>query len=94
MYLIVEGKVDVHIGDKHLIYLGEKNIVGDMALLDSEERAASVTAAEDTLLLRLEQDIFYELMTDRIEVARGIITMLTQRVRGLNKRLQDLTTTP
>jgi len=92
MYLIAEGKVDVHVGKKHLIYLGEKQIVGEMALLDSEERSASVTAAEDTLLLRLDQDIFYELMTDRVEVARGIIKVLNKRVRDLNERLQAVTT--
>ncbi len=94
MYLIAEGKVDVHVGKKHLIYLGEKQIVGEMALLDSEERSASVTAAEDTLLLRLDQDTFYELMTDRVEVARGIIKVLNKRVRDLNERLQAVTTTP
>jgi len=92
MYLIAEGKVDVHVGDKHLIYLSEKQIVGEMALLDSEERSASVTAVQDTLLLRLDQDIFYDLMTDRIEVARGIIKVLNKRVRDLNERLQAVTT--
>jgi HEAT repeat protein len=100
MYLIADGKVDVHIGKKHLIYLGEKQLVGEMALLDSEKRAASVTAAEDSLLLRLDQDTFYELMTDRVEVARGIIKVLNRRVRDLNNQLRDLneqletTTTP
>ncbi len=93
MYLIAEGKVDVHVGRKHLIYLGEKQIVGEMALLDSEERSASVTAEEDTLLLRLDQDTFYELMTDRVEVARGIIKVLTKRVRELNERLQAVAAT-
>jgi len=93
MYLIAEGKVDVHVGEKHLIYLSEKQIVGEMALLDSEERSASVTAAEDTLLLRLDQDTFYELMTDRVEVARGIIKVLNKRVRDLNDRLQAVSTT-
>jgi CRP-like cAMP-binding protein len=64
--------------------LGEKEMFGEMALLDTEPRSASVTAEEKTYLLRLEQEAFYELMADRPEIAKGIIRELTQRVRELN----------
>jgi len=58
-----------------------------MALLDPEPRVASVMAVEDTRLLRLDQESFYELMEDRIEVVRGIIHVLTRHLRA---RVQDL----
>jgi AAA family ATP:ADP antiporter len=82
MYLIAEGNVHVHDGDQSIAYLGEKEIVGEMSLLDSEPRSASVTAEQDSLLLRLDQETFYELMADRVEVARGIIKVLTRRIRS------------
>jgi CRP-like cAMP-binding protein len=58
-----------------------------MAVLESAPRMASVTATEPTRLLRLEQDALYELMADRIEVARGIIRVLSGRLR---ERVQDV----
>jgi CRP-like cAMP-binding protein len=70
-----------------------------MALLDPEPRVALVTAVEDTQLLRLDQEPFYELIDDRIEVVRGIIHVLSghlrNRVRDLNEmrsRIRELET--
>ena len=67
--------------------LSERDVFGEMALLDPEPRSASVTALEDSQLFRLDQIPFYDLMADRAEVARGIIHVLTQRLRG---RMHDL----
>jgi ATP/ADP translocase/HEAT repeat protein len=82
MYIIVSGKVRVHDGERTIAHLGEREVVGELALLDAEPRNASVTAEEDTLLLRLDQEAFYELMADHTEVARGIIRTLTRRLRA------------
>jgi len=82
MYIIVDGRVRVHDGDHTLAFLGDRDIFGELAVLDPEARSASVTALEDTRLFRLDQEAFYELMADRIEVVRGIIRVLCQRVRG------------
>lgn len=87
LYVIVEGEVRVHDGESTLNHLGERDVFGEMALLDPAPRSASVTAVADTLLLRLDAEPFYELMDDRIEIARGIITVLTGRLRD---RMRDL----
>jgi CRP-like cAMP-binding protein len=89
MYIIVDGEVRVHSGAHTLNHLNEREVFGEMALLDPEPRLASVTAVVDTHLLRLDQAPFYELLEDRIEMARGIIQMLSQRLRA---RVADLTT--
>lgn len=90
MYIIVSGRVRVHDGDHTLNYLGEGDVFGEMALLDPEPRLASVTATEDTRLLRLDQRPFYELIEDRIEVARGIIRVLSRHVRHRVRDVTDL----
>jgi CRP-like cAMP-binding protein len=87
MYIIVVGEVRVHDGATTLNYLGERMIFGEMALLDAAPRVASVTTVDDTLLLRLDQEPFFELMDDRIEIARGIIRVLTGHLRN---RVRDL----
>lgn len=81
LYIIVSGRVRVHDGDFTINWLGESEVFGEMALLDTETRMAGVTAEEDTLLLRLDQESFYELVDTRSEVARGIIRVLTARLR-------------
>jgi len=83
MYVILDGKVRVH-NDEHLVnYLGEREVFGEMALLDPEPRSASVTALEETRLFRLNQGSFYKLMEERPEVAMGIIQILTARLRNV-----------
>jgi CRP-like cAMP-binding protein len=61
-----------------------------MAVLDTAPRVASVTAVKDTRLFRLHQEPFYELMEDRIEIARGIIHVLSQHLRARLRDLNDL----
>ena len=97
LYVIVDGKVRVHDGERLLNYLGESDVFGEMALLDPEPRLASVTAVEETRLFRLEQTPFYELMSERPEVATGIIRVLTRHLRNrvrdiaqLNARIKEL----
>jgi len=81
MYFIVNGRLRVHDGDVTVAELGEREIVGELAVLDPQPRNASVTALEDTILLQLDQEALYELMTDRVEVARGIIRVLCHKLR-------------
>jgi CRP/FNR family cyclic AMP-dependent transcriptional regulator len=83
MYTIVSGRVRVHDERSQFNMLEEGDVFGEMALLDTAPRSASVTAIEDTLLLRLEQDLFYELLEDQGYVSRGIMQLLTRRMRGL-----------
>ena len=82
MYVIVEGQVRVHDGDRTLTHLDGRQMFGELAVLDSEPRSATVTAVEPTRLFCLNQEAFYDLMTDRIEIARGIIRALCQDLRS------------
>jgi ATP:ADP antiporter, AAA family len=97
MYIILDGKVRVHDGERLLNYLGERDVFGEMALLDPEPRIASVTAVEPTRLFRLNQAPFFEVMAERPEVAAGVIRVLTGRLRDrvrdiaqLNARIKEL----
>ncbi len=88
LYVIAEGRVRVHDGDLLFNYLEVGDFFGEMAVLDSEERSASVTAVEDTRLFRLDQAHLYRLMAHQVQVARGIIQVLCKYLRD---RLADQT---
>jgi CRP-like cAMP-binding protein len=82
MYIIVEGQVEALDGDQVFTQMGERQVFGEMALLDGEPRTATIRTKQATRLLRLDQEPFYELMDERIEIARGIIQVLLQRLRA------------
>jgi hypothetical protein len=83
MYIIIDGRVRIYDGDKTINFLGEKEIFGELALLDPEPRSASVEATEETRLFRLDRDTFFELIADNIGVVSGVMQVLCQRLRRM-----------
>jgi HEAT repeat protein len=81
LYIIVDGRVRVHDGDTTIGELGEKDIFGELALLDPEPRFASISALTDVRLFRLDRETFSELMAGNIEIVRGVLHVLCQRLR-------------
>lgn len=86
MYIIFKGEVRIHKGDHTFAILKENDLFGEYALLDTETRSASATAKTETLLLKMDQEPFYELMENRPEVARGIIKTLCRRIKAQNEK--------
>jgi len=82
MFIIVEGEVKVHDEESTIATLGPGEVFGELAALDPEPRMASVTALEETKLFKIEQEILYELMAEHINVAKGIMRVLCQRLRN------------
>lgn len=81
MYIVISGKVKVHDGDKLITTLGERDIFGEMAVLDPEARSATITTIEETTLFKIEQDPFYELLAEHPDVTKGILKVLCKRLR-------------
>jgi CRP/FNR family cyclic AMP-dependent transcriptional regulator len=82
LFAIVDGRVWVHRGDRTLGEQSAGTTVGELAALVPEPRAASVTAIERTVLLRIDKVVLDELLADRPVLASGIITALVARLRG------------
>ncbi len=81
LYVIVTGEVKVHDGDLDLKHLKDKSVFGELAVLDPEPRSASITAITDSHLLRLDREAFLELMAGNMEVVRGVLAVLCDRIR-------------
>ncbi|MGM0576538.1 MAG: cyclic nucleotide-binding domain-containing protein [Myxococcota bacterium] len=82
MYVVVSGEVRVHAGGRNITTLGPRAVFGELSVLAPAPRAASVTATEETLLLALDHESLYEVMSDHVSVARGIIEAMAERIRG------------
>ncbi len=86
MYLIVAGRVQVAKGARVVVELGERESVGEMAILDSEPRSATVRTLTPVRALKIEREDFYELLNEKLEIAQGIIKVLTRRLRATTQR--------
>ena len=83
MYIIASGKVEINAAGKVLAILEKGDFFGEMSVLDLEPRSATVVAAEPTVLLSIDQHELFELMREEVEIAYGIIRMITKRLREM-----------
>jgi CRP/FNR family transcriptional regulator, cyclic AMP receptor protein len=81
LYLVIDGKVRVHKQDRVIAELGERECFGEMAILDAAPRSATVTALNETAMLKITREDFQEIMTEKPEIAMGIVKVLTRRLR-------------
>lgn len=84
MYIIHKGEIRIHKDGHTLATLKENDFFGELAMLDTDTRSANATANTDVFLLKMDQEPFYDLMENRIEVVRGIIKTLCRRLREQN----------
>lgn len=81
MYFIYSGQISIHDNEHQLAVLSENEIFGELSLLDSDTRSASATALTDCVLLRIEQDHFYDVVATNADILKGIMRTLCKRLR-------------
>ena len=65
MYLLVTGSANVHEGKRAIRTLLPGDGFGEMAMLDNQPRAATITAEEPCTLLSLDREAFGLLVASR-----------------------------
>ena len=83
-YIVVSGRlraVDDTAGERTLSDIGVGETVGEMALLTSDRRSATVYAVRDSLLAKLPAQVFHRLIERHPHVLRRISGLLIQRLR-------------
>lgn len=83
LYLVVKGKLRVDHRDRQATQLGERECLGETAILESLPGPASVTALSATHLLKISREDFQEIMLEKPEIALGIIKVLSRRLRDV-----------
>jgi CRP-like cAMP-binding protein len=89
LFIIVSGKVEVIKGSgktETIIAVREAgDFVGEMAILESAPRSATLRAQEDVRVLIIEGEAFKAILMDRPEVAISVLQHMSTRVRQLSK---------
>jgi sigma-B regulation protein RsbU (phosphoserine phosphatase) len=92
MFFIESGKVRVHDGDVVLTHLEGGEVFGEMAVLDSDVRSASVTSETKTRLISLERDNLWKVISQSPEALKTIIASVLQRERNIVRDITSRTT--
>lgn len=87
LYIVVSGRVRVHIGSQELAQLEKGTCFGEMSLFDAEPRSASVTTLESCECLVLTQQQLYDAIDETPGIAVNIIRLLSRRIRELNNKI-------
>ena len=74
--------------------MGPGEVIGEIALLDGEERSATVTAVEGAELLTLHRRELIPFLEKNPRAAIGLAGILAARVRALSDRAEDRQTMP
>jgi len=95
LFVVVEGKVrvveEMPNGDTLLVgMLGPNSAVGEMAVLDGEERTATVIAEEATLCLTLTSWDLKATIRERPMMAMDILTTVVRRFRETTNELRRI----
>ncbi|MGJ5673291.1 MAG: Crp/Fnr family transcriptional regulator [Nostochopsis sp.] len=90
LYIVVSGKVKVHIGKQQLAIFSKGESFGEMAVFDAQPRSASATTLEACECLELTQEQLYEAIDEIPEIAVNIIGILSRRIRELNDKINAI----
>lgn len=86
LYVIVEGEVDVLADDgRRLARIGEAEVLGEMSLVSDEPASATCVAAGKGRALRIRRTDFQAFLLDYPEIAVGLLHVLAQRLRTMNR---------
>ena len=82
LFIIVEGEVGIAIDGRPTgTVLKSRDVIGELAILTGDPRAATCTALSEVLTLRIHRDPFWQLIRERPEVSVGVITILLRYIK-------------
>jgi CRP/FNR family cyclic AMP-dependent transcriptional regulator len=84
-FVIADGKAKVTLRGRKVAVLGPGDIVGEMALLDSGPRSATVVAEDDMKVYVLDPREFATMLDETPWVGRKILKAMAQRLRNAEK---------
>lgn len=86
MYVVVEGTIDIFVGDKLIDISGPGDLLGEMSLIDSNHRSATAVARTEARLARVDESEFLSMVVDTPFFALHVMRVLVQRMRRTASR--------
>jgi len=86
LFVLLSGEVSVHVNGQQVAKLGPGSHFGEMALITSQPRSATVRAEQPVMARRLRQGPLFEVMREHPGLANKI---LWNMVQSLSERLSE-----
>lgn len=83
MYVVIDGEVDITLGDELIDHLAPGSILGEMALIDKEPRSATATAITDCKVVPVDQKRFTFMIQQNPFFAIQVMSVMANRLRRL-----------
>lgn len=83
LFVIVDGAVDLERSGDVLHTARQNEVLGAWALFDSDPMPVTAKTVEDTRLLRIGRDDFFDLLSDNVEITAAVFSTLVKRFRKL-----------
>jgi CRP-like cAMP-binding protein len=89
MYVLIEGEADICIGDEVVENAVPPALLGEMALIDSGVRSATVVLRAASRLVPIDSRQFDFLVRESPEFARQVMKVMAKRLRISNESLRQ-----
>lgn len=83
LYVVVSGSVRMRRGQEEIDRIGPNGVFGVWALFDNEPRLTTAETVEESHLLFVARDEFYDVLSDHVDLVEGLFKHLVQRLRRL-----------
>lgn len=84
MYVLLDGEMEILLGDFALETTGPGNLIGEMALIDDSPRTASAVAKTSCRLAEIDRRRFHFLVQQTPHFATHVMKTLATRLRHMN----------
>jgi CRP/FNR family transcriptional regulator, cyclic AMP receptor protein len=84
MYVLLEGEIEIFLGDFMLETAGPGVLIGEMALIDDSPRTANAVAKTACRLAQIDRRRFYFLVQQYPHFATHVMKTLADRLRDMN----------
>jgi CRP/FNR family transcriptional regulator, cyclic AMP receptor protein len=81
MYVVLDGQVEIRIGDRVVDVVSPGQFFGEMALVDERPRAGTAIARTKVSLLRIDSKQFIKLVRESPDFALKLLRVVVGRVR-------------
>ena len=96
LYIIVNGRVRVHDGQRTLNFLNAGDVFGEMAVIDRGNRSVTAKIAKDAILYSLKQKDFNTLVSEKprlgLQLTLNIVRIFSARIRSAKKDYRTMLT--
>ncbi len=84
MYAVIEGEIELTMGDHVLEVVGPGGVFGELALIDTKPRSATATARIDSRIVSIDEARFLYLIRNTPFFAIEVMQMLAERLRRMD----------